>query len=45
MSKSIKFKNNIYLDSSSVAHNKKPLNEVLIPNYMMIGKSVEPLIS
>ena len=43
MSKSIKFKNNIYLDSSSVAHNKKPLNEVLTPNYMMIGKSVEPL--
>ena len=43
MSKSIKFKNNIYLDSSSVAHNTKPLNEILTANYMMIGKSSEPL--
>lgn len=29
MSKSIKFRNNTYLDSSSIVHNKEPLNEIL----------------
>lgn len=29
MAKSIKFKNDIYIDSTSVAHNKQALNEVL----------------
>ncbi len=29
MSKSIKFSNDIYLDSSSVVHNKKKLSEIL----------------
>ena len=43
MSKAIKFKNNTYLDSSSVVHNKVALNTILTPNYMIIGKSVEPL--
>lgn len=43
MSKAIKFRNNMYLDSTSVVHNMKPLNEILTPNYMMIGKSIEPL--
>ena len=43
MSKAIKFRNNTFLDSSSIVHNKKTLNEVLTPNYMMIGKSSEPL--
>ena len=27
MSKAIKFKNNTYLDSSSIVHNKEPLSE------------------
>lgn len=43
MSKAIKFRNNTYLDSSSIAHNKKPLNEILNPNYMMKGKITEPI--
>ena len=29
MSKSIKFRNNTYLDSSSIVHNKEPLNEII----------------
>ena len=29
MAKSIKFSNDIYLDSSSIVHNKKKLNEIL----------------
>ena len=29
MSKSIKLKDNIYIDSTGIAHNKVPLNEVL----------------
>lgn len=29
MSKAIKFRNNTYLDSSSIVHNKEPLNEIL----------------
>ena len=33
MSKAIKFKNNTYLDSSSVVHNKVALNTILTPNY------------
>ena len=37
------YKNNTYLDSSSVVHNKVALNTILTPNYMIIGKSVEPL--
>ena len=28
-SKSIKFRNNTYLDSSSIVHNKEPLNEII----------------
>ena len=43
MSKAIKFKNNTYLDSSSVVHTKVALNTILTSNYMIIGKSVEPL--
>ena len=43
MNKSIKFKNNIYLDTSSIVHSTRILNELLTPNYMMIGKTVEPL--
>ena len=43
MSKAIRFKNNTYLDSSSIAHNQKPLNEILTPNYMVIGKVNEPI--
>ena len=29
MSKAIKFKNNTYLDSSSIVHNKEPLSEII----------------
>ena len=29
MSKSIKFKNNTYLDTSSIAHNNQPLNDII----------------
>ena len=29
MSKSIKFRNNTYLDSSSIDHDKEPLNEII----------------
>lgn len=43
MAKSVRLKNNLYLDSSSIVHNKKILNTILTPNYMIIGKSVEPL--
>lgn len=43
MSKAIKFRNNTYLDSSSIVHNKKTLDTILTPNYMIIGKNVEPL--
>lgn len=40
MSKSIKFKNNTYLDSSGIVHNKKLLNEILedhIPKTIYTG--------
>lgn len=37
MSKSIKFKNNIYLDSKSVVHNKLSLNEILTPDLLYDG--------
>lgn len=33
MSKSIKFKNNIYLDSSGITHNKIVLSEILNRNF------------
>lgn len=31
MSKSVKFKNNLYLDSTSIVHNKKKLSDILYP--------------
>ena len=31
MSKSIKLKNNIYLDSSSISHNRKKLSDIIYP--------------
>lgn len=36
MSKSIKFKNNNYLDSSSIVHNKKVLKDTLITGTNLI---------
>lgn len=46
MNRSIKFKNNIYLDTSSITHNKILLSDIinnLSPSYMIIGKTEEPL--
>lgn len=37
MSKSIRFKNNTYLDSKSIAHNKISLNEILTPDLLYEG--------
>lgn len=37
MSKAIRFKNNIYLDSQSVVHNKISLNEILTPDLIYEG--------
>lgn len=42
MSRSIKFRNNTYLDSTGIVHNQKLLSDILSVNYMRIGKSAEP---
>lgn len=37
MAKSIKFRNNVYLDSSSIVHNKLKLSELLSPTLIYEG--------
>lgn len=40
MSKSIKFKNNIYLDSSSIVHNKEALSNFIVGKVINFDKSI-----
>lgn len=47
MNKSIKFKNNCYIDSSGIVHNKKTLNNILTQNWnnYEFGNKNDPIIS